>query len=111
MADQQLDIAGSINQTDSLTDLTDESNYYDQALTGQSGSGASITAGVSAVVTGLTGMTANSVGNFLTITGAASGANNGTFLITAYNSATSVDILNSSAITDGNNGSISAANS
>ena len=44
------------------------------------------------VVTGLTGMSAGSVGNYLSLTGATSALNNGLFSIVAYNSATSVDI-------------------
>lgn len=105
--DQQLDIAGSLNQTDDLTTLTDESSCFGQALTGQSGAAASITVTAVVTVTGLSGMTAGSVGNFLTLTGAATGANNGTFLISVFNSPTSVEIINASAATDGNNGSIS----
>ena len=59
-------------------------------------------------VTGLTGMVATDVGKMLTIFGAASQANNGSFLIAAYTSATNVTIYNPSASpTDANNGSIS----
>jgi hypothetical protein len=106
LADQALDIAGSITHVTGLT-LTDESAQLGVPLTGQSGSAASITVGVTVVVSGLAGMTAQSPGNFLTISGAATPANNGTFLIVTYNSATSVDISNGSAATDLNNGAIS----
>lgn len=59
-------------------------------------------------VTGLTGMSSNSVGRFLTTTGASTGANNGTFQIVAYLSATSVRIRNASGVApDANNGAIS----
>lgn len=55
-----------------------------------------------ATVSGMSGasFTANSVGNFLTITGATNSANNGTFLITNYISATSVNIENPSAVAE-----------
>jgi len=68
------------------------------------------------IITGITGMTLvnttpvtgsrGSTGNRLIITGAATGANNGSFLITRVISATSVEIENSSAVSDANNASI-----
>ena len=59
-------------------------------------------------LTGLTGMTANSVGNSLVVTGAAAAGNNGTFEIVSYISPTSVTIANPlGSAPDGNNGSIS----
>jgi len=106
--DQSIDIAGSLTQISTKT-LTDETGALGQPVSGQTGSAANVTtvaAGV-ATITGLTGMTAQSVGSFLTLSGAASGGNNGTFLIITYNSATSVDVSNSAAVaSDGNNGSI-----
>ena len=74
-----------------------------------SGNTASITAVLSGIVTitGLANMTANSVGHFITISGSATPANNGTFLITTYVSATSVTYANAVAVApDGNNGAI-----
>jgi len=69
-----------------------------------------------AIITGLTGMSLTnttpvtgsrgSQGNRLIIIGAATGANNGAFLITRIISATSVEIENSAAVSDANNGSI-----
>lgn len=76
---------------------------------GQSGAAATISAVVAGVatLTGLTGMVAGSVGRDLTITGAATGANNGTFRIVEYVSATSVKIRNAAAVfPDANSGSI-----
>lgn len=72
------------------------------------GSAASIAVAVNgrSTLTGLSGMTASSVGHRLTIIGAATGANNGTFLITDYIGLTSVKIENSLAVSDANNGSI-----
>ena len=70
---------------------------------------ATITAFGSGLVTfsGLANMTANSVGNFLTVTGAANVNNNGTFLIVAFISATTVQVANASgAFPDANSGSI-----
>lgn len=107
--DQALDIAGSLTQSQSFL-LSEEPLGYGPAISGQTGTAANITTVTSgiATVTGLTGMSStNSVGRFLTISGAASGGNNGTFLITAYISATSVSISNPSAVaSDANNGSI-----
>lgn len=106
--DQLLDIAGSPTQTGTRT-LTDETSGLGQALTGQTGAAASLASGGVGIttVTGLTGMTANSVGNYLTVSGADT-TNNGTFLIITYNSATSVDISNSTpgTLPDPNNGAI-----
>lgn len=106
--DQALDIAGSLTKSQTMV-LSGEPAAFGSALSGQTGAAASITTVSSgiATVTGLTGMSAQSVGRFLTITGAASGANNGTFLIAAYTSATEVNISNGSAVaSDANNGSI-----
>lgn len=52
------------------------------------------------VITGLTGFVAASAGRFLVITGATNGANNGTWLITKYVSATSVEIENPLAVAE-----------
>jgi len=107
--DQALDIAGSLLQSDTKT-LSNEPDGYGSLVAGQSGAAASLTTltanGIN--VTGLTGMTAESVGRFLTIFGAATASNNGTFLIDGYVSATAVTIVNASAVaSDANNGSIS----
>jgi len=101
LVDQALDVSGSLNQTDGLT-VGDESSQLGAPISGQSGTGADLSAPVSDIVTvtGLTGMTTTSPGRFLTISNATNGANNGTFLITAYNSATSVDILNASGVSE-----------
>jgi len=84
----------------------------------QGGAGASITASGTggaiagrAIVSGLTGMVSpttsplnrGSTGDRLTIIGAATGANNGTFMITRVISSSSVEIDNPSATTDANN--------
>ena len=106
---QALDIAGTLTTSSTMT-LANEPTGLGAELSGQTGAAASITTVVSgiATVTGLTGMTAQSIGNFLTVSGAASAGNNGTFLIVTYLSATSVEISNASAVaSDGNNGSIS----
>src|SRR5688572_33134266 len=106
---QALDIAGSLTQSDTRT-LSNELDGYGAPISGQTGAAANITTVASgiATVTGLTGMTTQSVGRMLTISGAASAGNNGTFLIVLFNSATSVDISNPNAVaSDANNGSIS----
>lgn len=77
---------------------------------GSSGTAASVSApsGGFVTVTGLTGMSVSSVGKFLVVTGAANAANNGTFQIANYLSATSVAIANPSGIGgDANNGALS----
>lgn len=108
--DALLDIKGVANLTPTKT-LTDESSFLGSEVSGQSGAVANIIAGApvgQARVTGLTGMTAASRHRFLRLSGAASGANNGIFLIATFNSATSVDIVNASAVApDANNGAIS----
>lgn len=107
--DQALDIAGSLTQSDTRT-LSNEPDGYGAPVVGQSGAAASITTvtlGI-ATITGLTGMTLQSVGQMLTLSGAASVSNNGTFLIVNFISATSVEISNATAVAaDANNGAIS----
>lgn len=106
--DQALDIAGSLTQLSNMT-LADEPNFLGRALAGQTGTAASVSAfgGGIATISGLTGMTAQSVGGFLTISGAASAGNNGTFLIVTFNSATSVDVANAGGVSpDANDGTI-----
>ena len=78
-------------------------------LLSQEGTAATVSAFVAGVATftGLTGMTADSVNRYLTISGAGTAGNNGTFQIVAFNSATSVDVANpAGAAGDANNGSI-----
>jgi hypothetical protein len=105
---------GSSNGTSKDTTGNPSNDYWgaQNTVAGQTGSAASLTttSGLDITVTGLTGMSASSVGRFLRVTGAASAANNGTWQIVAYISATSVRIRNASAVaSDANNGSISWA--
>jgi hypothetical protein len=96
--------AGGAQVVDPATQATRD------ALTGQTGAAASIVAGAGGGqmrITGVSGMSALSVGRYLTITGAASPANNGTFLISAFGGATQVDVVNAGAvIPDANNGAL-----
>ena len=106
--DQALDIAGSLFQQSNLT-LTDELAGLGPPLAGKAGTAASVTTinATDVTITGLTGMTLQDVGNFLQISGAASAGNNGVFLIDTYISATSVTIVNTSAVApDANNGAL-----
>lgn len=107
--DQALDIAGTLNQSQSYA-LGEEPLQFGPTVSGQSGSSLSIISfsmGL-ATITGLSGMTASSIGKYLTISGANSAPNNGSFLISEFISASSVKIINSSAVApDSNNGSIS----
>lgn len=103
-----LDISGTLTPNATLN-LSEEPTGLGQP-TGVSGTAAVISSKVSTTVTitGLTGMTANSVGRFLTFTGAASAGNNGTFIIASFISASSVTITNSAGVAgDVNNGAIS----
>jgi hypothetical protein len=109
LLDQALDIRGSVTQTDTRT-FADEPAGLGAGLSGQTGAAASMAAagGGQIVVTGLTGMTVASVGQFLTISGAAAGVNNDTFLIEAYTSATQVTISDNGTApgNDASNGSL-----
>ena len=96
--DQALDIQGSGTWSSTKT-LSDEVNGFGQAVTGQTGVAATVDSnGPIVVVGGLTGMTANSVGNFLTLSDAATPANNGTFLIVAFTDANTVSISNAAGV-------------
>jgi hypothetical protein len=73
------------------------------------GSGAGITtfSSPSLTITGLSGMSSSSVGQNLTLYGAASSGNNGTFTITSFISASSVVVSNSNGVaSDANSGHI-----
>lgn len=104
-----LDIRG-VDAPNSAKTLTDESAFLGSEVSGQNGAAANIVAGAGAGqmrITGLTGMTAASRHRFLRLSGADSGANNGVWLISAYISATSVDVVNAAAVVpDANNGAI-----
>jgi hypothetical protein len=98
--DQALDIAGSLLQSDTRV-LSNEPDGYGGPIAGQSGADGYVSAvsvGI-ATITGLTGMTPQSKGRFLTLSGTVL-ANTGTFLIVNYNSATSVDVSNVTASVD-----------
>jgi len=95
------------NTSASIDILTDASGYFPDPNSGaleweqyNAGIAASITTFVGGIVTitGLQNMTQNSVGHFITISGAASPGNNGTFLITNFISATSVSYANASGV-------------
>jgi hypothetical protein len=107
--DQELDIKGSERQED-VRVLSDEFNQLGHVVANHSGAGANLVAGAPAGqmrVTGLTGMSADDLTNFLQISNALTGSNNGVFLIVTVNSAVSVDVLNPAAsVPDGNNGTI-----
>ena len=86
-------------------------NPFAAGLTAYQNAGiaASITtfASPTVTITGVANMTAASVGRYITITGASSAGNSGTFLITAFISATSVSYSNASGVaTDANNPNI-----
>ena len=106
--DQALDICGSLSQSGTYT-ISDEPLFLGSPIAGQAGTTATISAasGGISTLTGLSGFTSSSVGSFITITGAASVGNNGTFQITNYNSTSSVDISNAiGTFPDANSGSL-----
>ena len=76
-------------------------------VAGQTGTVAIVSASnINVTVTGLTGMTANSVGRYLALSGCTTSTNNGVFRIVAYNSAVSVSIFNPAGTSDVSNGAI-----
>lgn len=87
----------------------DPAGVYYTNVSGQTGAAGSLSApdsnGVQ-TLTGGTGFTQDSEGRMITISGAATGANNGTFLVTSYVSSSSVRLLNASGASDANNGSL-----
>lgn len=106
--DQALDIAGSLSQNSTMVQANEPSGLG-QLVSGQAGATAAVTVinATDVTITGLTGMTAQDVGNFIGFSGAASGGNNGTFLIDTFISATSVTVVNPNAVApDANNGAI-----
>jgi hypothetical protein len=74
-------------------------------LGSQTGSSATIASNSSSFFTlnNVSGMTTNSIGHAITLSGGTKGNNRGTFIITKYNSATSVNIFNPNGIDDGVN--------
>jgi hypothetical protein len=103
---------GAVSEVGSVTTLWTEKQGGAVASITASGTNGAIAG--RATVSGLTGMVTpttaplnrGSTGDRLTIIGAATGANNGTFMITRVISATSVEIDNPSATTDANNGAL-----
>lgn len=103
--EQKTDVRGSRTKNDDKNLLDEVKNYG--ALTDNSGSSASINvSGSTVTITGLTGMTASSIGNYLVLSNTNDLDNLGGFLITTVNDSNSVVIENENAVTDANNGSI-----
>jgi len=103
-----IDIAGTLAHEDSRS-LADELAGYGKP-TANSGLVATLDAKVAGVVTvgSLTGMSANSVGQFMSFTLANSAGNNGVFMIVEYVDATHVKIANAGGVVpDTNSGNIS----
>lgn len=82
--------------------------YMTLVATGGTDSNATIaSAGWQVTMTGLSGMSAARIGQYLTVSGAANAANNGTFQIVDYVSPSSVTIANVNAVfPDANSGSL-----
>jgi hypothetical protein len=104
-------LSSSDGTTKDTTATYDGDKWNGTIGTGGTGAAASITTVVGGVAT-LTGLTGFATGTaeqrWITITGAASGGNNGTFKILSFLSSSSITIRNSAAVaSDANNGSIS----
>ena len=112
--DQELDIQGSSRQEQNRT-LTDEFNQLGHIVSGVSNAAASIIAGAAGgqmrVSSSLAIFDATNLSdrtNFLKVSGALTGSNNGVFLIVNVVNVNEVDVVNASAgIPDGNNGALS----
>lgn len=106
--DQALDIAGSAIQSSSLN-LADEGNLLGSPVPGQAGLAAAITSISSDVIlVGVSGMSSDDVGNFISISGAFYTGNNGTFPINSVLSNNSLTYINGNAVAnDPNNPNIS----
>ena len=98
------------NVTALVANATPANPWYKGSVTGEADNTGSIAAAVAGVAqfTDTVGgpWSATDIGNWITITGAASANNNGTFQIVSYTSATQIGIANSAATSDGNNGSL-----
>src|SRR5271157_3092190 len=106
MADQAIDVAGTFFQTDTLSKPDEPKQLGRKLITGSTavitGTAPNIT------VSGLSGMTLDSVALFLNIFGTTSPGNTGCFKIISYNGPTSVVIFNPFGVPgDTSNGSIS----
>ena len=97
MADQAIDVSGS-KTVNSNKVLAEEPLSLGHPISG--GSGATIFgfSGPNVTLTGLSGLTNDVVGKFLTISGAVNPTNNGTFPIISYVSPTSLIISNSDIV-------------
>jgi hypothetical protein len=105
---QSLDISGSTTQI-SNANIADEPLKLGLPVVNQDGLTATIVTVVSNMVTisGLTGMSSNSITRFITISNSANSGNNGTFPIKSFISSGTVIYENSLAVLpDANNGSI-----
>lgn len=97
--DQELDVQGSLS-VDNTRDLADEAS----GTGAQQATGTGDTIGGTAPAMTLTDaaglFTADMVGSYITIAGATTGANNGTFLITGFTSATVITYENASGVAE-----------
>src|SRR5574339_200464 len=104
-------LASSDGTTKDTTGTYDNDKWNGTIGTGGSGAAASVTTVTNGVatLTGLTGFASGTAGQrWITISGAASGGNNGTFKILSFISSSSVTIRNAAAVaSDANNGAIS----
>jgi hypothetical protein len=93
MLDQRVDVGGS-PVIDSAKILAEELSQLGQGISGGSAAALSSTVGSTVTITGLSGITGNSVGNFITLSGSSIPGNNGTFPIVQYISGSSLTFTN-----------------
>ena len=99
--DQALDIAGSLYQSDTMVSANECAGLGNIIGSG-AGALVSVINANDVTITGLSGMTLQSIGNFLNLSGdVTNSGNDGTFLIDGYISDTSVTIINPNAVVDG----------
>jgi hypothetical protein len=97
--DQQLDIKGSINVSNTRTLIDESSNF---GTTTASGTGDTIggTAPDMTLTDAGATFTAQDVGRYITIVGATTGANDGSFLISAFTSSTVITYQNAAGVAE-----------
>jgi len=94
---QELDVGGSFTHSQNMVH-GDEPLQLGRIV--NSGNGSGISAGATVTLTGLSGMSLQSIGNYIQISGFSNNNNNGVFLISEFINTNSVRIVNPSAVTE-----------
>lgn len=96
---QKLDVQGSLS-VDQAKTLADENASLGSAVANGTGDSFAVAAGVVTLTDAGATFTANDVGRFITIAGATSPGNNGTFLIEQFVDANNIKYTNASGVTE-----------